>query len=74
MAKLLSQHSLAFSKRDYLIDIWDNGAMVVHRQKSAVAIGSLQEGQWCLAGGKKTLLRAAVVAIGGVLCEESVAA
>ena len=34
---LLSQHALSFSKRDYLIDLWDNGVMVVHRQKSSVA-------------------------------------
>jgi hypothetical protein len=72
MNKLLSQSALTFSKREYLVDLWDNGAMVVHRQKSAVAIASKQDGEWCFTGGKVALFRAAVKAVGGTVCEETV--
>lgn len=72
MTKLLSSQPLVFSKRDYLVDLWDNGAMVVHRQKSAVAIASKQDDQWCFTGGKVALFRAAVRLVGGTVCEETV--
>lgn len=68
MSKLLSSTPLVFSKRTYSVDLWDNGAMVVHRQKTAVAVASLQDGSWCLAGGRETIFQAAVRAIGGTVC------
>ena len=73
MAKLLSQRAFCFSKRDYLVDSYDNGSMVVHRQKAACAVGSLQGEKWVLTGGRPALFRAAVTAIGGTVCEESLA-
>lgn len=72
MNKLLSRSPLVFSKREYQVDLWDNGAMVVHRQGSAICVASLQDGTWGLTGGKVALFRAAVRSVGGTVCEETI--
>lgn len=69
MAKLLSRSPLTFSKREYQVDLWDNDVMVVFRQGAAVAVASLQDGLWCLSGGRETIFRAAVALLGGTVFE-----
>ena len=60
MPRLVLQSRFLRSGLTYVVDVAPDGAVVVHREGRAVAIGAERDGTWLLFGGKPAVWEAAV--------------